>query len=331
MDELPISAPRDNNLAQIASLVMTWLVARTNARGARLRISHSAGEQLVDLVAVGETTGTPSVVVGLRHAGRGELALFLDRSEPRDETRFLVVSVADLVSWLIGQPGIGIMPHVAMRRILPVTEEELSRIVLDIHDGPVQYLFAALSQVAVLQGLQEEQANTPAAQQALSNISELLATALREIKYFLGTFRPPEFHRRDLLSIVEGLVLQHEEWTGDTVTLEAEPTPPNVALPVKIALYRIVQEALSNSHRHAGVREQRVRLWSEDETICLEVSDQGSGFEPPLMEGPGGTEREEHIGLRGMRERVSLVGGRFHLESRPGAGTRITVKVPRHG
>ena len=104
--------------------------------------------------------------------------------------------------------------------------------------------------------------------------------------------------------------------------------PVDVSLPVKIALYRILQEALSNAYRHAETDLQWVHVWSEDNLICLEVEDRGKGFTPPLLEGPEATERVEHIGLRGMRDRVALLGGTFHLISHPGEGTRITVKVP---
>ena len=219
--------------------------------------------------------------------------------------------------------------HLAARRILAVTEEELQRIILDIHDGPVQKLFAALSQVNVLQarakhGAVSLEQLTP----ILNRLSSLLEGSLGEIKTSLGTFRPPEFARRDLLSVIEGLILQHEESTGYTVDLEAHGAVPRISLPAKIALYRILQEALSNAYRHAGVKRVRVVLSAADGHVRLEVADQGRGFSPPPLVGPEATERVEHIGLRGMRERVALVGGTFSIESAPGAGTRITVEVP---
>jgi signal transduction histidine kinase len=221
---------------------------------------------------------------------------------------------------------------IAARRILAVTEEELQRIVLDIHDGPVQKLFAALSQVNLLQRQIRyvNQADPVLFTKGLARIALLLEDSLTEIRTFLGTFRPPEFAKRDLLPVLEALIIQFETNTGNHVEFKVEGELPPVSLPVKIALYRIVQEALSNSYRHAEVREQRVRLWCEGETLCLEVSDRGVGFDPPPLDGPGATEREEHIGLRGMRDRVALVGGSFELRSQPGQGTRITVRVPSY-
>ena len=216
-------------------------------------------------------------------------------------------------------------------RILSVTEEELSRIILDIHDGPVQYLFAALSLLAQIRH-QLDSKDDPdlVLKSKIDQVNGMVETSLREIKSFLGTFRPPEFQRRPLFSIIRGLVIQHEEFTNTTVELSVDELPDDVSLPVKIALYRILQEALSNAYRHAGADRQWVRLWGEGDIICLEVEDQGKGFEPPPLEGPQATERVEHIGLRGMRDRVALLGGTFQLFSQPGQGTRITVKVPTH-
>jgi signal transduction histidine kinase len=219
---------------------------------------------------------------------------------------------------------------IAGRRMLAVTEEELQRIVLDIHDGAVQRLFAALSQVNYLQ--QQVSHATDADWEAhalsLARIAALLEDSLTDIRTFLGAFRPPEFAKRDLLYVLRALILQFESTTGNRVDFAVSGPIPEVSLPIKIALYRILQEALSNSDRHSGVKAQRVRLWTESQRVCLEVSDTGAGFDPPQLVGPGATEREEHIGLRGMRDRVALVSGTFALWSRPGSGTRVTVRVP---
>ncbi len=219
--------------------------------------------------------------------------------------------------------------HLAARRILAVTEQELQRIILDIHDGPVQKLFAALSQVNLLQSkLTHEGAIDPEWAITLNRVSDLLESSLDEIKTSLGTFRPPEFARRSLLSVIEGLIIQHEEFTGCRVDFEPASVVPEVTPPAKIALYRILQEALSNAYRHAKVQSVTVRLAARAGWVRLDVIDDGPGFTPPPLVGPQATERAEHIGLRGMRERVTLVGGTFFIESAPGTGTHIVVEVP---
>lgn len=229
------------------------------------------------------------------------------------------------------------IPELQPARILSVAEDELSRIVLDIHDGPVQYLFTALS---LLTSLQNELGDAPAGHAGgasppdpelrarLAQVGMLLESSLYEIRFFLGAFRPPEFRRRSLASIVEGLVIQHEDWTHTTVHLETEGLPAETPLAVKMAIYRVLQEALTNGYRHAGVEEQSVRMWGEGGFIHLEVVDRGRGFTPPDLEDPAEAEREDHIGLRGMHDRVRLLGGQYTLESAPGQGTRLHVAVP---
>ncbi len=220
----------------------------------------------------------------------------------------------------------------AARRLLAVTEEELQRIVLDIHDGPVQNLFAALSQLSPLRARIAALPDAPAeCAPVLARVIGLLELSLHDIRNLLGAFRAPEFARQGLAEIIEDLAVQHEAFTGGTVTLEIAGTLPEVSLLIKIALYRILQEALSNIHRHAGVNTAAVHAWHKDGLVCLEVADAGRGFEPPLLEGPQATERHEHIGLRGMRERAALVNGQLFVHSQPGAGTRVRVEIPLNG
>lgn len=229
-------------------------------------------------------------------------------------------------------------------RILSVAEDELSRIVLDIHDGPVQYLFTALSLLTSLQNEladspsspspQSPAASTPPTPELLARLAQvgmLLESSLYEIRFFMGAFRPPEFRRRSLASIVEGLVIQHEDWTHTTVHLEISSLPAETPLAVKMAIYRVLQEALTNGYRHAGVEEQWVRLRGSSGWIYLEVIDKGRGFQPPDLDDPAEAEREDHIGLRGMHDRVRLLGGTYCLVSAPGQGTLISVAVPAGG
>ena len=214
----------------------------------------------------------------------------------------------------------------AGRRFLSVTEEELQRIILDIHDGPVQKLFAALSQIDLLKTRLASEPDL--ARERLDRIALLVETSLAEIKTGLGAFRPPGFRTRPLVSVLKGLVLQHEALTGMHIELQVDGEVPAVAVPVKIALYRILQEALANVSRHTRVDRLVIRLGGDRGWVVLRVIDQGPGFDPPPLDGPMGTEQERHIGLRGMRDRTELVEGTFSLTSRPGEGTRIEVRVP---
>jgi signal transduction histidine kinase len=143
-------------------------------------------------------------------------------------------------------------------------------------------LFAALSLLTRIQHqIDSDKADAVAIQPELKQLSEMIETSLREIKSFMATFRLLEFHTRSLLYIIQGLVIQHEEWSGSTVELTVDSLYPHISLPVKIAIYQILQEALFNAYRHAGVDHRWVHLWSEDNMICMTVIDKGRGFDPP--------------------------------------------------
>jgi signal transduction histidine kinase len=216
----------------------------------------------------------------------------------------------------------------AYGRMLQISEGEVGRIILDIHDGPVQHIFAALSQLNLVRRQLGRADNDRSDElERIDRSVKMLESALNDIRTFMGTFRPPEFERRDLLAVLEGLAIQHESTSGNTVFLEVENVVPEVALPVKIALYRILQEALANSTRHGNADRHYVRLASFGNTVTLEVADEGRGFDPDAVFARG-DDPGQHLGLSGMRERAQLLGGSFAVESAPGRGTRITVTVP---
>lgn len=220
--------------------------------------------------------------------------------------------------------------RLAASRILPVTEEELQRIVLDIHDGPVQKVFAAMSQVTLLQKQLNRSGTLTDIETAhqLEQVAGLLGDALHEIRTFVGIFHTPNFRSLSLIDALQDLVLQHETFTDCEVIFEVSQDEYPVSLPTKIALYRICQEALTNSYRHSGTIRQEVRLYREGDMITLYIRDWGKGFTAPPLHGPTATERAEHIGLRGMRERVGLVGGTLELYTALGQGVTILVRVP---
>lgn len=213
------------------------------------------------------------------------------------------------------------------RRILQIAEREVGRIILDIHDGPVQNIFAALSQLYITQRRLARQLGDQASDEIerIGRSITLLEHSLNEIRTFMGTFRPPEFERRDLLAVLEGLVIQHEELTGNSVELDVIGELPEVSLPVKISLYRILQEALSNAYRHGHAERHMVTIRCDDANLVMEVADSGVGFDvDAVLEGQSGV----HIGLEGMRERVVVLGGSFSIASKPGKGTQVRVVVP---
>jgi signal transduction histidine kinase len=222
------------------------------------------------------------------------------------------------------------MPHrelTASRRMMQTTERELQRILLDIHDGPVQHMYAALSQVDLLRRALESSGPVPAeAVDRMGRIRSLLEGGLNEVRSFIGAFRPPEWEARDLVTLLEGLALQHESMTDTQILLDVRGPLPEVALPVKIGLYRVLQEGLSNAYRHGGATRVAVRLRRvvrrDEPRLRMSISDDGNGFDG------GAPLSEKNFGIQGMRDRVEMIGGRFRIKSAPGMGATVGVEVP---
>lgn len=214
----------------------------------------------------------------------------------------------------------------ASRRMLAITEWELQRILLDIHDGPVQHMYAALSQVDLMEAAIDRSPDLdPEVRLRKDRIRKLLEDGLTEVRSFIGAFRAPEFEHRPLRQLLDELLLQHEHLTDTQIALQSDDDLPAADLPVRIALYRILQEGLSNAYRHGGASKVEVSLRSvpggAHPRLRLEIVDNGAGFDTTDALG------ETHFGLRGMRDRVEMVGGSFDLASNPGEGTRVTVEV----
>jgi len=214
----------------------------------------------------------------------------------------------------------------ASHRMMQVTERELQRILLDIHDGPVQHMYAALSQLSLLGRALDAPGGQAEARERIERIRLLLEGGLNEVRSFIGAFRPPEFEARGMVTLLEGLALQHEAMTDTRIELEVRGRIPEVPLPVKIGLYRVLQEGLSNAYRHGGANRVIVRLRRVvrrgEPRLRLSVSDNGHGFDPRTVP------VDRHYGLQGMRDRVEMIGGRFRLRSQPGRGAMIAVEAP---
>jgi signal transduction histidine kinase len=136
----------------------------------------------------------------------------------------------------------------------------------------------------------------------------------------------PELSRLSLRDVVEKAKLDHEQKTGSTVAMDHVAVPGPVSLPLKIAVYRILQEALNNSYRHAGGKEQRIGVFHADGWLEIEATDGGPGFD--LSEAENNQDSSRGLGLRGMRERVEMLGGTLEIARGPDRGTTVRVRLP---
>jgi signal transduction histidine kinase len=197
--------------------------------------------------------------------------------------------------------------------------EERRRIARDLHDVVLQDLSG------VLQSLRLTHLRSKDAGMWLDLEEELEAlgrasSGLRSAIYDLRHEREGSF-----VGSVESLVEVNRRLTPEREVALTVGDGFGKAIPPEICveLLRVLREVLTNSRRHSGARKVDVRLWAEGDTLVVEVTDDGRGFDPTVARGG--------VGLVGMRERVEGLGGEIEVKSRPGEGTEVTVRVPSGG
>ena len=211
-----------------------------------------------------------------------------------------------------------------------LNEGYLRRIGSELHDGPAQDLGLSLLKLDALSGKIEGQPESAAYQawiEQLNQIESSMQNALKEMRGIATGLSLPQLTTLSLAETVHRVVRAHERQTGTRVLLEedlAEDGAENqVGLPLKITVYRLIQEGLNNAYRHAGGAGQRVRVSFENKQLLVEISDSGPGFQASQAAGWNG-----RLGLSGMRERVESLGGLFKIESQIGQGTHIIASLP---
>jgi signal transduction histidine kinase len=160
-------------------------------------------------------------------------------------------------------------------------------------------------------------------QEDLQGIRASLQRALTEVRAIGRGLGLPQLTEWTPEETIRRAVRDHERRTGTSVRLELKQLPPNAPIPVRITLYRVVQEALNNAYRHAAGAGQRVLAAQENQALRVEIWDEGPGFDSGQA-----YDREQHLGLAGMRERVESLGGRLRVTSAAGRGTHVLAYLP---
>jgi len=210
----------------------------------------------------------------------------------------------------------------AAARTTALNERFLRRISAELHDGPAQYLGLVLLRLDDVIDRCTGCAECRQSAEDLDEIQNALHTALDEVRSISAGMGLPQLNSLTLAATVARAVRTHEQRTGTMVSMDLAGLPDQEILPIKITIYRLIQEALNNAYRHAGGVGQRVQVRCTEGNLYVEVSDQGPGFNPPQT-----TEWGNHIGLAGMRERVESLGGLFQITSEPGCGTTVKVRL----
>lgn len=205
------------------------------------------------------------------------------------------------------------------KRLVDAEERERRAISRELHDQVGQSLSALLVDVEGLAGLPDEQG---VFRRGLQNIKTLAETSVNEVRNMALLLRPSMLDDLGLVAAVEWQAREVSKRTGMLVETVDENVSDDLPEDHKTCVYRVVQEALNNCAKHAQAKHARVSLKSVPNHLIVTIEDDGKGFDASRVRG---------LGLIGMNERVSQLGGALKVESEPGRGTRVSVDLALAG
>jgi signal transduction histidine kinase len=203
-------------------------------------------------------------------------------------------------------------------------EDERRRLARELHDGAVQAL-VALDQRAQLAQMTVKDGPPKAAEQ-LAEVRRMAASLIEEVRRVIRALRPIYLEDLGLLPALEMLARDLEQTSGARVTFATTGPPRRLPPGHEIAIFRIVQEALNNVARYASAQSVDVSAAFHASEFNIRVQDDGKGFAAP--ERVSDLAAAGHYGLMGMQERAELIGARLTLQSAPGSGTTVELRVP---
>jgi signal transduction histidine kinase len=209
------------------------------------------------------------------------------------------------------------------KRVVAAQESERQRIARELHDETGQALTAIGLGLRGLTGSLRT-SKMDHAKQNLHQLELLTAHSLDELQRLIADLRPSHLDDLGLSSALRWYASTLQERTKLEIHVEIQGEEREVASPVKIALFRIAQEALTNVVKHAQATYILVVLSYSDESVFIRVLDNGQGFDTETIR----SAKRVSWGLKGMEERTSLLGGRFEVHSGSGQGTEVKVSIP---
>jgi signal transduction histidine kinase/DNA-binding response OmpR family regulator len=259
------------------------------------------------------------VGVPVRGRGRmlGALSVLLERTEApfKVEDLALLASIADHLGVVVENARL----HQQAERAAVMEERE--RMARELHDSVTQSLYSVtlLAETGRRSASAGELENTA---HYLARLNETTQQALKEMRLMIYELRPLALEREGLVGALQQRLDAVEKRAGiESRLLVMIGDDVELAAPVEEELYRIAQEALNNSLRHAAATTVTVYIYAKDERVEMEIVDNGKGFDPGATQDRGG------LGLIGIRERAAKIGGSLTLQSAPGEGTTVRVAI----
>jgi signal transduction histidine kinase len=209
-------------------------------------------------------------------------------------------------------------------RLLQLQDEERRRLAVDLHDSTAQRLAALTMNLDVVEGAKK--ALNTRSRRALAESRSLAEECSREVRTLAYLLHPPLLDEAGLLLAVRWFAEGFAKRSGIHVVLDLADVG-RLPRPIETALFRVVQESLTNVHRHASAATASIRLTSTANKVALDIQDQGRGLSDPARQNGALRPGTLGVGIQGMRERISQLNGTFDIEFTD-KGTTVRVSVP---
>lgn len=210
-------------------------------------------------------------------------------------------------------------------RIIKAQEEERHRVAREIHDGPTQTLANIIIQTEICEKLLEKDLNE--SKRELKLLKDIVRSSLKELRKIIFDLRPSSLDDLGLSAVTKRYCDEFQENTGIKTELRLFGNQTRLSSDIEVSLFRVIQEALTNIKKHSKAKSAVIKLEFGDDKVNLVITDDGVGFDISTKDG----RNKQHYGLMTMKERVTLIKGKFTIESTTGQGTKIFVSIPFNG
>ncbi len=317
------------SLERVLERVVESAAALTGARHALLELVGGAGSEGGRLISFGIDSRAREAVEILQRPGTLSEPILI-RGKPfarlylaaKRNAQFFTAEDEELLRALTTQAAVAIemserVARDSLRRVVAAQELERRRLSRELHDETAQTL------TSVLLGLQSiaEASDVERAIAEAERLRELVTQALQDVRRLAVELRPKALDDFGLLPALKRLGAGFSEQTGIRFEVESLLGQDRLPSEIETALYRIVQESLTNVVKHAHASSVSVLVTRKSGSVIAVIEDDGRGFD-------AGAGRDEGLGLVGMEERVALLDGRLRIESSEGEGTTIVAEVP---
>jgi signal transduction histidine kinase len=253
-------------------------------------------------------------------------AALVVRAPTAASTRAALAEAADALTPLLEREFLLDRNAARERSLVSASERRLSRLGFDLHDGALQHVAALAADLRRLRSQAETGVAEPAAEE-LRALDERIVEIDRVLRELAHSLEPASLVRRPLESVINSEASNLRERTGMTVATRVNGDFGTMTHSQKIALIRVVQEALTNVREHSNATRVEVVVTASRSSVDVRIEDDGDGFE--VTRTLQDAAQRGRLGLVGSSERVRLLGGLFDIRSRPGGPTTVSLTLPR--